>query len=158
MKKAQVEIRSCVGRKPKVSENEIPKLIYLKNVVKETFRLHPPATLLLPRESMRPCKIGGYDIPAKTRIHVNAWAIGRDPKTWKNPEEFYPERFEDNDVDFRGNHYELIPFGAGRRICPGLTMGSTNIEFTLANLLHCFDWGLPDGMQIEDISLEPYCS
>ncbi|KAL2470882.1 Cytochrome [Abeliophyllum distichum] len=154
MKKAQVEIRSCVRRKPRVSENEIPKLKYLKNVVKETFRLHPPVTLLLPRESMRPCKIGGYDIPAKTRIHVNAWAIGRDPETWKNPEEFYPERFEDNDVDFRGNHYELIPFGAGRRICPGLTMGSTAIEFTLANLLHCFDWGLPDGMQTEDISVE----
>ncbi|KAI3450227.1 hypothetical protein Pfo_006892 [Paulownia fortunei] len=154
MKKAQAEIRSCVGRKPKVSEHEIGKLKYLNMVMKETFRLHPPATLLLPRESMHHCQIGGYDVPANTRIHVNAWAIGRDPKTWKNPDEFYPERFEENDVDFRGQHYELIPFGAGRRICPGLMMGSTTIEITLANLLHCFDWELPDGMKIEDISVE----
>ncbi|KAK4483057.1 hypothetical protein RD792_010233 [Penstemon davidsonii] len=154
MKKVQAEIRKVVGKKPKVSENDIPNLKYLKLVVKETFRLHPPATLLLPRESMQHCKIGGYDVPANTRIHVNAWAIGRDPDTWKDPDEFNPDRFEESEVDFRGGHYELIPFGAGRRICPGLMMGTTAIEFTLANLLHCFDWEVPNGVKREDIGVE----
>ncbi|KAM7501715.1 hypothetical protein LguiB_000619 [Lonicera macranthoides] len=154
MRKVQTEIRNSVGKRAGVDEAEVEKFEYLKMVVKETFRLHPPATLLIPRETMRHCKIGGYDIYPKTRILVNVWAIGRDPKTWKNPEEFYPERFEDNDIDFRGQNFELVPFGAGRRICPGLTMGATAVEYTLANLLHCFDWELPAGTKTEDISIE----
>lgn len=153
MKKVQAEIRNVIGRKPKANENEIQKLLYLKMVVKETFRLHPPVTLIH-RETMKHCKIGGYDVFPKTRVLVGAWAIGRDPHTWKDPEEFYPERFEDNDIDFKGANFELLPFGAGRRICPGLSMGATTVEFTLANLLHCFDWELPPGMKIEDISME----
>ncbi|THG14729.1 cytochrome P450 71B10-like [Camellia sinensis] len=154
MKKVQAEIRSYIGRKPKVHETQLDKLNYLKMVVKETFRLHPPITFLIPRESMQHCKIGGYDVYPKTRILVNAWAIGRDPEIWNNPEEFYPERFEKSEIDFKGNNFELLPFGAGRRICPGLTMGATTVEFTLANLLHCFDWEMPYGMERKDISLE----
>ncbi|KAK3039894.1 hypothetical protein RJ639_028287, partial [Escallonia herrerae] len=154
MKKVQAEIRSSIGKKAKVDEAEVEKLKYLKMVVKETFRLHPPATLLLPRETMGHCKIGGYDIYPKTSILVNAWAIGRDPKVWKNPDNFYPERFAETEIDFRGQHFELLPFGAGRRICPGLVMGATAVEFTLANLLHCFDWELPCGVKREDISVE----
>jgi 4-hydroxyphenylacetaldehyde oxime monooxygenase len=93
-------------------------------------------------------------VPAKTRIFVNVWAIGRDPTIWSNPEEFDPDRFEGNDVNFNGAHFELLPFGAGRRMCPAVAMGVTIVELTLANLLHCFDWELPDGMTAEDVSME----
>jgi cytochrome P450 len=154
MKKVQTEIRSIIGKKKRVDETEVEKMNYLKMVVKETFRLHPPATLLIPRETMRHCKIGGYDVQPKTRIFVNVWSIGRDPKIWKNPEEFYPERFQNGDIDFRGQNFELLPFGAGRRICPGLHMGATAVEYTLANLLYHFNWELPDGMKKEAISVE----
>ncbi|GFZ19976.1 cytochrome P450, family 71, subfamily B, polypeptide 20 [Actinidia rufa] len=138
----------------KISENDLGKLKYLKMVVKETFRLHPQATLLIPRESIQHCQIGGYDVYPKTWILVNAWAIGRDPGTWANPDVFYPDRFEGSEIDFKGQNFELLPFGAGRRICPGLTMGATVVEFTLANLLHFFDWKMPSGMKREQISLE----
>ncbi|KAG8098940.1 hypothetical protein GUJ93_ZPchr0013g34921 [Zizania palustris] len=152
--KVQGEIRAVVGDKERVQPDDMPKLTYLKMVVKETLRLHPPATLLLPRETMRDAKIGGYDVPAKTRIFVNAWAIGRDAASWDEPEEFNPDRFETKEVDFNGAHFELVPFGAGRRICPGLAMGAANVEFTLANLLHCFDWALPDGVGVKDVSMK----
>ncbi|CAN6291081.1 unnamed protein product [Urochloa humidicola] len=103
---------------------------------------------------MRHFKICGYDVPAKTRIFVNAWAIGRDPAIWSNPEEFDPERFNGSDIDFNGAHFELLPFGAGRRMCPGVAMGVAVVEFTLANLLHCFNWELPQGMMAENVSME----
>ncbi|XP_047340065.1 cytochrome P450 71B10-like [Impatiens glandulifera] len=154
MKKLQFEIRALVGKNSMVGLEDLEKLNYLKMVVKETFRLHPPSTLLIPRECVRHCKIGGYDVYPKTMIFVNVWAIGRDPKIWDRPEEFYPERFDGGEVDFKGRHFELIPFGSGRRICPAIAMGNTNIELGLANLLHSFDWELPQGMIIEDISLE----
>ena len=154
LRKVQGEIRAVVGNNERVQADDVPKLRYLKMVVKETLRLHPPATLLLPRETMRHVNICGYDVPAKTRIFVNAWSIGRDPASWNNPEEFNPDRFEVKDVDFNGAHFELVPFGAGRRICPGLAMGATNVEFTLANLLNCFEWALPEGMTAEDVSME----
>lgn len=155
MKKAQTEIRSLVGDKRRlVQVDDLSKLNYLKMVVKETLRLHPPAPLLVPRETMDHVKVLGYDIPAKTRIFVNVWAMGRDPACWDKPEEFYPERFDGVDTDFYGSHYELLPFGAGRRICPAIPMGATIVEFTLASLLHSFDWELPDGMSKEDVSME----
>ncbi|CAM0953939.1 unnamed protein product [Alopecurus aequalis] len=162
MRKAQEEIRASVaevggdydnGEFLLVQPEDLPKLRYLKMVVKETLRLHPPATLLLPRETAGHVELGGYDVPAGTRLLVNAWAIGRDPASWgEDAEEFAPERFEAGDVDFRGAHFELLPFGAGRRICPGLAMGVANVEFTLANMLCVFDWALPEGM--EEVSLE----
>lgn len=154
LRKVQDEIRAVVGGKERVQPDDVPELRYLKMVVKETLRLHPPATLLVPRETMRDVKIAGYDVPAKTRIFVNAWAIGRDPASWSDPEEFDPDRFEVKDVDFNGAHFELVPFGAGRRVCPGLAMGATNVEFTLANLLCCFEWALPEGLTAEDVSME----
>uniref|UniRef100_R7W0Q5 4-hydroxyphenylacetaldehyde oxime monooxygenase n=1 Tax=Aegilops tauschii TaxID=37682 RepID=R7W0Q5_AEGTA len=145
-KKVQDEIRSMVGGNESVQPDDLVKLAYLKMVVKETLRLHPPATMLLPREAMRDIQIGGYDVPAKTRIYVNAWAIGRDPTSWPDdPEEFKPERFETSEIDFKGAHFELTPFGARRRICPALSMSIATVEFTLANLLYCFDWALPKG-------------
>ncbi|KAG0546646.1 hypothetical protein BDA96_01G012500 [Sorghum bicolor] len=155
LRKAQAEVRAAVGDdKPRVNSEDAAKIPYLKMVVKETLRLHPPATLLVPRETMRDTTICGYDVPANTRVFVNAWAIGRDPASWPAPDEFNPDRFVGSDVDYYGSHFELIPFGAGRRICPGLTMGETNVTFTLANLLYCYDWALPGAMKPEDVSME----
>ncbi|KAK9155495.1 hypothetical protein Sjap_002975 [Stephania japonica] len=154
MKKAQEEIRRNVGKKGKVEESDLEQLRYLKMVVKETLRLHPPAPLLAPRECMNHCKVNGYDIIPGTRVMVNVWAIGRNPEYWYNPDEFCPERFEDSSVDYKGQHFELLPFGAGRRICPGVTMAVLNVELALANLLYCFDWELPSGMRVEDIDMD----
>jgi 4-hydroxyphenylacetaldehyde oxime monooxygenase len=154
MQKAQAEVRTLVGNKPRVDEEDVKSLSYLKMVVKENFRIHPPGTLLIPRETMRSCVIGGYDVLPGTRIFVNVWAMGRDASIWDRPEEFSPERFEGSHVDFRGSSFELLPFGSGRRSCPAIAMGVANVELVLANLLHCFDWELPDGMVEEDIDME----
>ncbi|KAM7464685.1 hypothetical protein LguiA_032806 [Lonicera macranthoides] len=154
MKKAQHEIRSCIRNKGKVAESDINQLEFLRVVVKETLRLHPPGPLLIPRETMSHFKLKGYDIEPKTRMQVNVWGIGRDPKIWKDPEVFWPERFIDSTVDFKGQHFEFLPFGAGRRGCPGIYMGTTMVELVLANLLYCFDWKLPNGMKEEDVDME----
>jgi 4-hydroxyphenylacetaldehyde oxime monooxygenase len=155
LKKAQEQIRAAAGgNKDRVHQADMPKMKYLRMVLSETLRLHPPATLLVPRETMRDVQVAGYDIPAKTRVMVNAWAISRDPSVWKDAEEFNPDRFQDADVDFNGSHFNFIPFGAGRRICPGLAMGVANSEYILANMLYCFDWALPDGVSREDVSVE----
>ncbi|CAJ1949724.1 unnamed protein product [Sphenostylis stenocarpa] len=154
MKKAQDEIRTLGGKKEFVDEDDIGKFPYLKAVIKETLRLHAPVPLLVPRETNKAFTIGGYEIPAKTMVYVNAWAIHRDPEIWKDPFEFYPERFLDSSTTFRGKDFELIPFGAGRRICPGMPMAVASVELTLANLLNAFDWELPPGMTTKDIDTE----
>ncbi|TYI89010.1 hypothetical protein E1A91_D03G024000v1 [Gossypium mustelinum] len=154
LKKTQAEIRNLVGQKGFVNEDDTRDLTYLKAVIKETFRLQPIAPLLVPRETLRKCNIGGYDIPAKTLVYVNAWAIGKDPETWENPEEFYPERFIGSPIDYKGQHFELIPFGAGRRVCPGMHMGVAVVELALANLLYKFDWEMPIAMSKEDIDFD----
>ncbi|KAL7614733.1 hypothetical protein Lser_V15G08468 [Lactuca serriola] len=113
MQKLQSEIRNCTTRKP--GELDITKMSYLKMVVKETLRLHPPAPLLIPHESLSHCQIGGYSVLPGTCVIVNGWWIGRDPGTWgENAAEFYPERFENHDVDFGGGNFEMVPFGGGR--------------------------------------------
>ncbi|CAA7061626.1 unnamed protein product [Microthlaspi erraticum] len=155
MKKVQDEIRERIGNnKERITEEDIGKVPYLDLVIKETFRLHHAVPLLLPRETMAHIKVQGYDIPPKRRILVNAWAIGRDPKLWTNPEEFNPERFIDSPVDYRGQHFELLAFGSGRRMCPGMAMGMVTVELGLLNLLYFFDWKLPDGMTHRDIDIE----
>ncbi|KAL2337557.1 hypothetical protein Fmac_012003 [Flemingia macrophylla] len=154
MKKVQEEIRNLGGTKNFLDDDDIKNLSYFKAMIKETLRLHLPNQLLLPRESSEECIIDGYRIPAKTIVYVNAWVIHRDSETWQNPEEFCPERFLDNDIDFLGQDFELIPFGSGRRICPGLSMAVVTLELVLANLLHSFDWELPRGMTKEDIDVE----
>ncbi|XP_077229326.1 strychnine-11-hydroxylase-like [Tasmannia lanceolata] len=154
MKKVQDEVRKIVGRKEKVEESDLQHLQYLKCVVKETLRLHPPGPLLLPRETMKKCCIDGYDIPAQTRVFVNAFAIGRDPKSWERPEDFLPERFMDSSIDYKGQDFELVPFGAGRRRCPGMHLGTVIVELALANLLYSFNWEFPAGMKIEEIDMK----
>ncbi|XP_045828439.1 cytochrome P450 83B1-like [Trifolium pratense] len=154
MKKVQEEIRSMGVKKDFLDEDDIQNFPYLKAVIKETLRLYLPGPLLVPRESREKCNIGGYQIPAKTILYVNAWAIQRDPDIWKNPEEFYPERFLESSINFNGQDFELIPFGSGRRICPGISMAIALVQIILANILYSFDWELPHGVVKEDIDDE----
>ncbi|XP_054806342.1 phenylacetaldehyde oxime monooxygenase CYP71AN24-like [Prosopis cineraria] len=149
MKKVQEEVRKVVGSKSKVDEADINDMKYLKFVIKETLRLHPPAPFMVPRETIRDGKLGGYDIPSKTLIFVNTWAIQRDPEIWEKPEEFIPERFENTQIDFKGKDFEFIPFGSGKRICPGMAFGLASVEYELANLLYWFDWKLSQDGEID---------
>ncbi|CAA7039235.1 unnamed protein product [Microthlaspi erraticum] len=152
MKKVQEEIRTTLGdKKERVTEEDVTKLHYFKLIVKETLRLHLPAPFLLPRETLSDIKIQGYDIPAKTQILINAYAIARDPKYWENPDEFNPDRFLDSSKDYKGLHFEFIPFGSGRRVCPGMGTAITIMELGLLNLLYFFDWGLPEKEEGDDI-------
>ncbi|KAM0066715.1 putative cytochrome P450 [Helianthus debilis subsp. tardiflorus] len=145
LKKVQQEVRDAVGKKGKVEEDDLYKLDYLKAVIKEALRLYPVVPLLLPRESRDQCILEGYKIPKKTLVYVNAWAVGRDPKRWDRPEEFDPERFMGCNLEYKGADFEWIPFGSGRRGCPGLLMGATAVELALSNLVYSFDWELPEG-------------
>ena len=154
MKKVQGEVRQIVGNKSKIEENDVSQMHYLKCVVNETLRFHPPTPLMAPRETISDIKLKGYDIPAKTIVYINAWAIQRDPEFWDNPEEFVPERFENNQIDFNTQESHFFPFGFGRRGCPGMNFGIVSVEYVLANLLCWFDWELPEAdSQIEDIDM-----
>ncbi|KAL0409373.1 UNVERIFIED_CONTAM: cytochrome [Sesamum radiatum] len=148
----QAEVREAFKGKTKVDESDIQALKYLKLVIKETFRLHPPLALL-PRACRDECKVNGYSIPLKSKVLINVWAMGRDPQYWHEPETFQPERFENSSTDFLGNNLEYIPFGAGRRICPGMNFGLANMELPLAHLLYHFDWKMPKGMRAEDVDM-----
>nr|XP_029123446.1 cytochrome P450 71A1 isoform X2 [Elaeis guineensis] len=152
-KRLKDEIRGIVGSKPMVKAEDLNKMKYLKAVIKESMRFHPPGPFLVPRESIEDAKITGYVIPRGARIFVNVWAIQRDPEIWEAPEDFRPERFMDSSIDFKGHDFQLIPFGAGRRICPGIGFAVPVIEIAIANLMHHFDWKLPDGMKEEDMDM-----
>nr|UWY61438.1 cytochrome p450 18065 [Calotropis gigantea] len=154
LKRAQEEVRKVFNGKGNVNESGLHQLKYLKAVIKESMRLHPAAPLLLPRECTEHCKINGYDVPAKSRVLVNAWAIGRDPTHWIDPEKFYPERFLIGELtDFRGKDFGFIPFGAGRRMCPGIYFAVPILELTIAQLLYHFDWELPGGLGLEELDM-----
>ncbi|KAM7471143.1 hypothetical protein LguiA_009326 [Lonicera macranthoides] len=154
MKQLQEELKTVVGVDNMVEESDLPKLKYLGMVIKESLRLHPVAPLLIPRESIEDVVIEGYYIPKKSRIFVNCWAIGRDLNEWsENAEEFLPERFIGTNVDLRGHDFKLIPFGSGRRGCPGINLGLINIQLVVAQLVHCFDWELPNGMSPSDLDM-----
>lgn len=141
MRKLQDELRAAVGGSGHViTEDHIDKLHYLKAVVKETLRLHPPIPLLVPREPQDDAEILGHHVPAGTRVVINAWAVGRDPAAWERAEEFVPERFLDGAVDYKGQDFQLIPFGAGRRGCPGVGFAAATVEMALASLMYHFDW------------------
>ncbi|KAL7232628.1 hypothetical protein ACSBR2_010609 [Camellia fascicularis] len=139
MKKVQEEVRKLIGKKDMVDEDDVLKLPYLKSVIKVAMRLYPPIPLL-PQQAIDMCIIDGYEIQPKTLVYINSWAIGRDPEVWEDPEEFLPERFLDCDIDFRGQDFQLIPFGAGRRGCPGINLGIATVELALSNLLYSFGY------------------
>ncbi|KAK2992326.1 hypothetical protein RJ640_020319 [Escallonia rubra] len=151
LEKAQAELDSHVGRKRQVQESDLKNLVYLQAIIKETLRLYPPAALLPARESMEDCMVGGYNIPKGTRLVVNLWKIHRDPSVWSDPCEFQPERFlkSHKDFDVRGQHFELIPFGSGRRICPGITLGLQVVHFILASLIHGFEIKKPSDEPVD---------
>ncbi|KAG6626676.1 cytochrome P450 CYP82D47-like [Carya illinoinensis] len=141
LKKAQQELELQIGRDRLVMESDVKKLVYLQAVIKETMRLYPAGPLSAPHESLEDCTLAGYHIPAGTRLLVNLSKIHKDPQVWSDPAEFHPERFltTHKDIDFKGQHFELIPFGSGRRICPGISFALQVIQLTLANFLHAFD-------------------
>lgn len=156
--KAQRELDSVVGPGRLVSELDLPNLPYLQAIIKETFRLHPSTPLSLPRMAAEDCEINGYFIPKDSTLLVNVWAIARDPNVWPEPLEFRPSRFlpgsEHAHIDVRGNDFEVIPFGAGRRICAGMSLGLRMVQFMTATLVHAFNWALPDGQLAEKLDME----
>ncbi|CAL4930103.1 unnamed protein product [Urochloa decumbens] len=159
MAKARDELVQVIGSKQEVEESDVGQLKYLQAIVKETFRLHPPAPLLLPRQAKTATEIGGYTVPKGARVLVNVWAIGQDPELWSEPEKFMPERFLEKEMDFRGKDFELLPFGSGRRICPGMPLADRMVHLMLATLLHLlhrFEWRLPADVGEKGVDMSEY--
>ncbi|KAL3525321.1 hypothetical protein ACH5RR_013693, partial [Cinchona calisaya] len=154
LKKVQQELNDVVGLHRKVKETDMEKLTYYKCCLKEVLRLHPPIPLLL-HETAEDSVVAGYSIPAKSRVMINAWAIGRDKDSWEDPSIFKPCRFlKEGVADYKGNNFEFIPFGSGRRSCPGMQLGLYAMEEAVAHLLHCFTWELPDGMKPSELHMD----
>ncbi|KAJ7944205.1 Cytochrome P450 [Quillaja saponaria] len=154
LKRIQKELADVVGLDRRVEETDFEKLTYFKCAIKETLRLHPPIPLLL-HETAEDTEVAGHYIPKKSRIVINAWAIGRDKDSWEDPDSFKPSRFLKEGVpDFKGSNFEFIPFGSGRRSCPGMQLGLFALESSAAHLLHCFTWELPDGMKPSELNMD----
>ncbi|KAK1433867.1 hypothetical protein QVD17_10785 [Tagetes erecta] len=157
LKKAQEEVRMVLKSKIDINQIDINNMKYLKAVFKETLRLHPPIPTLIPRVARQDVKVMGFDVAKGTRVIINAWAIARDPKVWVDSNEFRPERFLNSNIDFKGRDFDLIPFGAGRRGCPGIAFAMATNECLLANMLHKFDWKLPNGEKEHDLDMSEQC-
>eukprot|EP00252_Welwitschia_mirabilis_P000273 TRINITY_DN102_c0_g1_i1.p1 TRINITY_DN102_c0_g1~~TRINITY_DN102_c0_g1_i1.p1 ORF type:complete len:525 (-),score=31.53 TRINITY_DN102_c0_g1_i1:189-1733(-) len=153
LRKCVDEMDSVIGRERMVEEDDAKSLPYFNAMLKEVLRLHPPGPFLIPRRATQDSEIAGYLIPKDTQVLVNAWGIGRDPSVWEDAEKFEPARFEGKDLDFKGLHFELLPFGSGRRTCVGMGLGTRMTFHLLASLIQCFDWRLPHGMSGDDIDM-----
>ncbi|GKD24696.1 cytochrome P450 93A3-like protein, partial [Tanacetum coccineum] len=153
MKKAVEEIDQVVGKNRLLQESDIPNLSYLQAIVKESLRLHPVVPLIQ-RLSTEDCTLGGYHIPANTTIFLNVWEVGRDPTHWENPLEFMPERFENKQLDVRGQHFHLVPFGGGRRMCPGTSLALMVAHATLGSMIQCFDWKAGKDGNLNSVDME----
>ncbi|KAF8779736.1 hypothetical protein HU200_002321 [Digitaria exilis] len=156
MSKVRADLRDALGSKPHPDESDTGRLPYLRAVVMESMRLHPPSPMLMPHLAMADgAEVGGFPVPAGTKVIINLWAIMRDPAVWPEPEAFVPERFVGaSDADFRGKDMlEFMPFGAGRRACPGTPMATRVVMLLLASMLHAFEWRLPQGMQPGDVDV-----
>ncbi|KAL4283606.1 hypothetical protein GQ457_16G027790 [Hibiscus cannabinus] len=151
-KKLQQELKNVVGMNRTVEESDLEKLVYLDMVVKESFRLHPVVPLVI-HAAREDCTVNGFHIPKGARIFINVWAIGRDERVWTDADKFNPERFIGSDIDVRGQNFELIPFGSGRRGCLGMQLGLTIVRIAVAQLVHCFDWKLPNEMQATELDM-----
>ncbi|XP_062201083.1 flavonoid 3'-monooxygenase CYP75B4-like [Phragmites australis] len=158
LRQAQEELDAVVGTDRLVSESDLPRLTFLNAVIKETFRLHPSTPLSLPRMAAEECEVAGYYIPKGTELLVNVWGIARDPALWPDPLEYRPSRFlpggAQADIDLKGSDFGLIPFGAGRRICAGLSWGLRMVTLTCATLVHAFNWELPMGQTPDKLNME----
>ncbi|KAI3876126.1 hypothetical protein MKX03_018058 [Papaver bracteatum] len=159
--KIQEELDSVVGRDRMVTESDLSHLNYLRCVVRETFRMHPAGPFLVPHESVKETTINEYYIPEKTTVFINVHAVGRNSRIWDNVDEFRPERhlLEDGSrvkISYGGD-FRIFPFSAGRRRCPGSSLGVLFVLMGLARLFHCFDWGLPDGLKPADIDTTEVC-
>ncbi|KAF2324452.1 hypothetical protein GH714_014301 [Hevea brasiliensis] len=151
LKKAQCELDIHVGKERQVKESDMKNLVYLQAIIKESFSLYPAAPLSVPHESIEDCTVGGYHIPAGTRLIVNISKIHRDSRVWLNPSEFQPERFltTHKNIDVKGQNFELIPFSSGRRMCPGVSFALQVLNLTLATLLHAFQIVTPSGKPVD---------
>ena len=136
LKKAREEVDNQIGQEKLIEESDISKLHYLQSIISETLRLNSAAPLLVPHMSSVDCTIVGYDVPHGTMLLVNAWAIHREPKIWDDATSFKTERFENGE----GEAYKLIPFGIGRRTCPGAGLAQSTLSLTLGLLIQCFEW------------------
>ncbi|XP_058737232.1 cytochrome P450 76T24-like [Vicia villosa] len=152
--KAKKELCQEIGKDETIEESHIFKLPFLQAIVKETLRLHPAAPLLLPHKCDENVKILGFNIPKNAQVLVNVWAMGRDSTIWENSNMFIPERFLECDISYKGNNFELIPFGASKRICPGLPLAHRTVHLIVASLLRSFEWTLADGQNPEDMNME----
>ncbi|KAK9922122.1 hypothetical protein M0R45_030602 [Rubus argutus] len=153
MEKAQFEVRQLLAGKRKIQEIDLKELDYLKLVIKETLRLHTPVPFII-RQATKRCRVSGYDVPSEAKVLINAWAIGRDPKHWgADADRFEPERFQSSSTDFRGTSFEFLPFGTGKRICPGISFGTAIVELALSQLLYFFNWKLPNGTKPQEIDM-----
>ncbi|CAD6252918.1 unnamed protein product [Miscanthus lutarioriparius] len=123
-------------------------------VIMETLRLHPILPLLVPHLCRKTCDIGGYEVSKGSMVGINAWATARNPKYWDNPEEFRPTSFENTTCDYKGSEFHYLPFGSGRRMCPGLSLGVAVLELIVARLLYYFDWSLPGKMLPEELDMD----
>ncbi|CAI9115153.1 OLC1v1015990C1 [Oldenlandia corymbosa var. corymbosa] len=154
MTRLKNEVRGLRDSKSnRITEDDLENLPYLAAVIKETCRLHPPAPMLPPRKSKDSINIMGYDIPAGTQVFINVFAIGMDSSVWENVDKFQPERFLDSSIDLKGKHFELIPFGSGRRSCPGTVFGLITTQLTLANLILDFNFAIPSGARLVDVEM-----
>ncbi|CAI9299765.1 unnamed protein product [Lactuca saligna] len=153
MTKAKHELEEVIGKGKIVEESDILNLPYLWCIVKETLRIHPPVPLLIPRKIHSEVKLNGFIVPKGTQVLVNVWAIGRDSTTWDDSLMFKPERFLTSSLDVQGRDFELIPFGAGRRICPGLPLAIRMVPVMLGTLINCFDWNIDAGRRDKNIDM-----
>ncbi|XP_015695470.2 indole-2-monooxygenase-like [Oryza brachyantha] len=155
--KLQDEVRSITPKgQDAVTEDDIVDMVYLKAVIKETLRLHPPGGLTIPHLAREDCAIvdGSYMIPAGTCVIINLWALNRHADYWDMPDEFMPGRFMDGinkGTNFQGQYFHFLPFGSGRRMCTGIHSATITLQIMLANLMYCFNWKLPSGMKEEDV-------
>ncbi|BFI28199.1 hypothetical protein MPTK2_2g90120P [Marchantia polymorpha subsp. ruderalis] len=154
MERLQIELDDVIGKERLVEEADLQKLEYLQAVVKETLRLHPVGALGIPHYSTEATKVAGYDIPANTRVMLNLYAIGRDPKVWENPLKFDPSRFFNSPINVKGQHFEVLPFSSGRRICPGMNLALVSVAYNLAQLVHACSISLPEGLTHLDVDVE----
>lgn len=145
LNKVREEIDIHVGQGRLIEESDLSKLGYLQNVISETLRLFPAGPLLLPHLASSHCQVQGYDIPSGTMLLFNAWAIHRDPRAWDDPDIFKPERFRSGEI----YNYKYLPFGLGRRACPGTGMANRVMGLTLGSLIQCYEWKRVDEKEID---------